>query len=212
MADAKKETIGEVLLKDVRLSFEHVFEPQEGIVDKKTGIKGEDRYSASFLFPKNTPHGKSVLAAVQAAMAQVRKAKWGDNQPKLKPNQLCLRDGNLEDWDGYDGNYFVSSSRPAKGTPPVVVDRDRTPLKGTEGKIYSGCFVNAIVRVWAQDDKDYGKRINASLEAVQFVRHGDAFGPRPVDPNEAFEDISDEFAEDIGVGGETDEEDEDLLG
>jgi hypothetical protein len=42
--------------------------------------------------------------------------------------------------------------------------------------------------VWAQDNK-YGKRINASLEAIQFVRHGEAFGAKPVIAEEVFDDL-----------------------
>jgi hypothetical protein len=56
-----------------------------------------------------------------------------------------------------------------------VVDRDRTPLTASDGKPYAGCFVNAVVELWAQDNQ-YGKRINASLGGVQFAADGDAFG------------------------------------
>ena len=48
--------------------------------------------------------------------------------------------------------------------------------------IYSGCMVNMVVQLWAQDHPEYGKRINANLKAIQFFEHGPAFsGAAPVD-------------------------------
>jgi hypothetical protein len=41
----------------------------------------------------------------------------------------------------------------------------------SSGKPYSGCYVNAVIELWAQDNK-FGKRINASLMGVQFLRDG----------------------------------------
>lgn len=214
-----KPVVGEVRLKDVRLSFAHLFEPQPGIFDKRTGKTSEPRWGANFLIPKNGAHGIAELAKIQAAAKEAKRAKWGDekNWPKLKPERLCLRDGDLEDYDGYDGHYYLSSGRQTKtkdgaeNPPPALVDRDKSRLEKKSGKLYSGCFVNAIVRIWAQDDPTYGKRINCSLEAVQFARHGDAFGARPVDPDEAFDDITEEFASDISDDEPAAEED-DLVG
>jgi len=49
------------------------------------------------------------------------------------------------------------------------------------GKPYAGCYVNMSIRLWAQDNQ-FGKRVNAQLRAVQFVKDGEAFGDKPVDP------------------------------
>lgn len=218
MADGKKKSIGEVRLKNVRLSFAHLFAPQKGITDPKTGVTSDPRWGANFLISKTTPEGKAELAKIKAAANEAKTAKWGaeENWPKLKPERLCLRDGDLEDYDGYAGHYYLSAGRPTKtrdgaeNPPPVLVDRDRSPLAASSGKLYSGCYVNAVVRLWAQDDKEFGKRLNASLEAVQFARHGDAFGAKPVDPNEAFEDISEEGEED-SIAAEPAEGDDELI-
>lgn len=181
---ADKENLGEVRLKNVRLSFANLFEPQQGIMDEATGKRGEPKYNCSFLIPKDTADGKAIMAALKKASAEVKEAKWGKNQPNLKPEKLCVRDGDLEAYDGYAGHFYVSSSNSRQ---PVLVDRDRSPLQKESGKLYSGCYVNAIVRIWAQDNQ-YGKRVNASLEAVQFLRHGEAFGAKPVDAMKAFDD------------------------
>ena len=130
--------------------------------------------------------------------------KWRDNIPNLKPDRLCVRDGDLESWDGYADCFFVSCNAVNQ---PVLIDRTKdargkwnelTKENGGPKKLYSGAWVNAIVRIWAQDDRQYGKRLNASVEAVQFNKHGDAFGGgKPVDPNEKFADVDEEVADDL---------------
>ena len=214
----KKDQVGEVRLKCVRLSFAHLFSPQAGILDKRTGKVSEPRWGASFLISKTTPEGKAETKKIKAAADAVKEAKWPGNWPRFKPEKLCFRDGDLEDYDGYEGHYYLSAGRNTKtkdgaeNPPPALVDRNpEDRLTKASGKLYSGCWVNAIIRIWAQDDPVYGKRLNASLEAVQFVRHGDAFGARPVDPMDAFDDISEEEGTDIGDEPEFEEE-EDLVG
>lgn len=215
-ATDKKPVLGELRLNNVRLSFPHLFSPQPGIVDKKTGKTSEPRWSACFLIPKATLHGKQQIKKYQAARDEAKFAKWGEekNWPKLKPERLCMRDGDLENYDGYGDMYYLAAGRAIKtkdgadNPPPSLVDRDpKVRLVRTSNKLYAGCYVNAIVRIWGQDDKDFGKRINASLEAVQFYDHGEPFGARPVDPEEAFADVSEEFAEEISAEEEFDNED-----
>lgn len=195
---ADKDRVGRVKLKNVRLSFPHLFEPQEGMVDDDTGKKGPDKYGASFLIPKETAEGKATLAAIKAAADGVKTEKWGKNPPKLKPEKICLRDGDQEDWDGYENHFYLTSSNTRQ---PVLIDRRKgvdgqwlrlldcngEPVPGALELLYAGCYVNAVVSLWAQDNK-HGKRINASLEAVQFLRHGEAFGAKPVNPDDSFDD------------------------
>ena len=84
-----------------------------------------------------------------------------------------MHDGNLKsNYDGFTGNMYVSSRGQMK---PTVINSDCTPLTAADGKPYSGCYVNAQVALWAQDN-GYGKRINAQLRGVQFLRDGEAFG------------------------------------
>ena len=178
----KTTTVGEVILKDVRLSFAQIFRAKAFNDDDS----GTPKFNCSFLIDKQK--GKAAIDMVKAAIREAAKAKWGDDIPKLKPDKFCLRDGDNEEWDGYAGCMYVSASNPHR---PTIVDRDRRPLTEDDGKPYSGCYVNAVIRVWAQDNK-WGKRINASLEAIQFVRHGEAFGARPVDADEVFDDLGDD--------------------
>lgn len=156
-----------VVLRDVRLAFgQGVFEPSS-IGD------GEPSFGCSFLMPKDHPSVKEIGAAIQ----QVAKEKWQDKAPAMlsqlkATDKICLHDGDTKaTYDGFAGNLFVSSSNRAR---PTVVDRNKTPLTQADGKPYSGCYVNAVVDVWPQDNK-WGKRVNATLLGVQFVRDGEAF-------------------------------------
>jgi hypothetical protein len=61
----------------------------------------------------------------------------------------------------------------------------------SDNKVYAGCVVNATVRLWAQDN-NYGKRINAQLRAIQFVKDGAQFGEGAVDVTKEFTALPDE--------------------
>lgn len=172
----------ELKLQNTRLAFAQLFEP------KQVNGEGKAAYSGSFLFGKDSPNVKAINAAIDA----VAKDKWGDKAAAtLKTlrgvDKVCLRDGDGKDnYEGFPGNFFISARNE---TRPLVLDRDKSPLTQDDGRPYSGCFVNAIMDIWAQDNK-YGKRINASLKAVQFVKDGDAFsGGAPASPD-AFDDLS----------------------
>lgn len=203
----------EVMLKDVRLSFaDNLFEPEMG--DKRTKGKHKGkipfRWSVNFLIPKSNT---VLIDAVKKALIEARDAKWPENPPKIKGDKLCLQDGDEVDYAGYADHFYVSASRTMYGTEDAdgKVKAPKRPFKIigsrkvknedgelkfpelSEGDAYSGCYVNAILRIWAQDDEDYGKRLNGSIEAVQFARHGEAFGGgKKVNVDEAFEDMGTE--------------------
>lgn len=204
---SEKSNVGEVHLKNVRLSFPALFEPE---VMQGSDGKAKPRYKANFLIDKSTPHGEANHKAIIAAIKAVRVEKWGEDYPKLKPNQLAYRDGNEENWDGYEGHWYVSANSP-ETRPPLVIDRNRSRLSAKSGRPYAGCYVNAIVRFWAQDDKEFGKRVNCSLEGVQFFKDGEAFGAPQIseDRFESFDDDSDFDADEPSSGGKSRHRDED---
>lgn len=162
------------LLTDVRLSFPVLFEP------KPFSAGDAPRYSAHGLI--RIDEQGELLAKVKVDMASAATAKWGEkwnNQSFRKSVRLCLFSGAEKDqYAGYDESVMVVSANanPEAGNPrPTIVDRDRSPLTAGDGKPYAGCYVNMLVSFWAQDNQ-YGKRINAQLLGVQFLRDGDAFG------------------------------------
>jgi hypothetical protein len=155
-----------IQLKNVRLSFPHLFQPQVQPDGKKS-------HSANFLMTPDHP-AKAELDAAIKAVASEKWAKKGDAElaALVAAQRICLRDGNTKAYDGYPGNWFLSSSSKQR---PEIYDKDGSAiLDESYGRPYGGCYVFAWVDVWAQDNQ-YGKRINATLMRVQFARDGDPF-------------------------------------
>lgn len=171
-----------LMLRDVRLTFPSIWKmsaPKGG---------GDAAFSASFLMP---PTHKQVKE-VKAAMLAVAKEKWGAKADAIykaldAADKLCLHNGDAKaEYEGFEGNLYVSTR---SKTRPTVFDGQRQELMEADGKPYSGCYVNASVELWAMDN-DFGKRVNAQLRGVQFLRDGDAFagGGKPADADE-FDEI-----------------------
>ena len=173
-------------VKNVRISFPKLFNAESFAGDPTS----KPAYSASFLLPPNHPQ----LKALKAAIVAVAKEKWAEKAPAMlkaieSKDASCLHDGNNKaDTDGYAGNFYLSAR---SYTRPLVIDRDKTPLTEADGVIYGGCFVNVLVDIYAQDSQ-FGKRINAVLKGVQFLRDGDSFGGGAPASPDAFDDLSDQ--------------------
>jgi len=178
------QPIGRILLKDVRLAFPNLFEP--------TTVNGEGkpRYSATLIIPADHPQ----LAEIRAKQEAVAKDKWRDKAAAIlrgleKQDKIALHDGDTKTkYDGFPGNFFISAAA-QENAAPTVIDRDRSPLSSKSGRPYPGCYVNASIELWVQDNA-YGQRINAQLRGIQFYRDGDSFSAgRPADADE-FEDVA----------------------
>lgn len=175
-------TSEKIPLNNVRLSFPKLFKARAFKEDQ------EPRFEAAFLLdPSNKDHAKTIKLIKDTANALLVE-HFGKTVPKGIKTCFGLSDETDKEYDGYEGMFWITSSNRQR---PVVVNRDRTPLTEADGVIYAGCYVNANITLWVQDNQ-YGKRINANLRSVQFVRDGEAFGVEPVDAEEEFEPLEDE--------------------
>lgn len=171
-----------ITLNDVRLSFPQLWTPKA-----MEGSESEPKFSATFILD-NTKHA-ATLDLIDATMDKLALDHW----KKKVPFKRCLKDGNEKaDKDGYgDGVSFINASRK---TRPAVVDRDPAiPVTEADGKVFAGCYVNAVIRLWVQDNR-FGKRVNAELLCVQYYREGEAFGAGKVNAEEEFRKIDEEVA------------------
>jgi hypothetical protein len=201
---AKDESVDEIVkITNGRLSFPKLFKP-------KSFREGQDpRFEATFLLDPSDAEHAPQIANVKAAAKRALVRKYGSVEqiPKgFKDKMFYADDGGDKDYDGYAGMFVVRTS--SKERVPVVDQRKR-PLAAEDGKPYAGCYVNAAFRIWVQDHKEYGKRVNATLKAVQFAKDGEAFGVKPLDTDEVFDDLSggEDDAGTIDTGGD----DEDFL-
>ncbi|MHA3050222.1 DUF2815 family protein [Acinetobacter sp. ANC 4641] len=177
-----------VKLSNVRLAFPKLFK-----AESVNG--GEPTFSAAFLFAAD----HSAVKDIKAAIDKVGEAKWGAKWAQIKKgleaqDKMALHDGDTKaDLAGYEGNLFINASNK---TRPLIIDRDKTPLDSADGKPYAGCYVNASIELWAQDNS-FGKRVNASLRGVQFLKDGDAFAGGGAASDDEFDDLAtDDLAED----------------
>lgn len=164
-----------MFIRNVRISFPSVFAPSS-----YDGSQ-EAKYSATFIVEKGSEAHRQIVAGIKDLIAQ----KW----PKRKPANLkiCLRDGSEKGHlDGFGEDVvFFNATNTAR---PLVLNRDKTPLVQEDGVLYAGCYVNAHIEFWAQDNQ-YGKRVNATLQGVQFRSEGPAFGGAPRVTADDFEDL-----------------------
>ena len=152
--------MSKIILKNVRVSFPSLF--------KKGSFNGEEtKYEATFLLNKEE-HADSI-AEIKAQIADLVKVNL--KGAKVPADKLCLRDGDEVEYDGYAGCYSIKCSTKKR---PIVIDRDRSPLTEDDNKPYGGCYVNASIDFWVQNNA-YGKRVNSTLLAVQFAKDGAPF-------------------------------------
>lgn len=150
-----------IKLNNVRLSFPSVF--------KKATFNGEEtKFEATLLINKETQ--ADLVQKVKSAVAE--KIKNDLKGAKISADRICFKDGDDIDYDGYADHYSIKA---ANNKRPLVIDADKTPLTEDDNRIYAGCYVNAIIELWAQDNS-WGKRINANLLGVQFAKDGEPFG------------------------------------
>ena len=153
-----------------RLSFPDLFEAVQ------YQGQGPFNYRASFLIDPSHPCKAQIDAAIQA----VAKEKWAAKAPQVlagivgNSQKCCFVDGNTKAYDGYAGTWALTATRPQEKGRPLVLDQAKQPLVAADGKPYAGCYVNASVEFWAQDNS-YGKAVRCTLLGVQFARDGDAF-------------------------------------
>lgn len=179
----------QITLKNVRLSFPSLFQAKS--FTGSDGKPTEPKFQAVFLLDKKQ-HAK-VIEQIEAQTDATAKEFFDGKLPKLKHRPV--RDGeDKEDKDGYGPDVaFISASSKRR---PQVVDRNPSmPLVEADNRPYAGCYVNAVISLWAFNHKLGGKGVSANLLAVQFLKDGDPFG-ETVNAEEAFENVESEEDED----------------
>lgn len=167
-----------IQLKNVRLSFPSLF--SRSVFDGKEG-----KFEATFLIPKSDKKTKTKIdTLIEDAIAAAK--------IKVPQDKRCLKDGDVADYDGYEECWSLKASANAR---PNIINRDRSQLSEDDGVLYAGCYVNAIIDVWVQNNS-WGKRVNANLYGIQFLKDGEAFGRGSVNVVDEFDDIDDDDDDD----------------
>lgn len=175
-------TAGQIRLENVRFTFvQSLFDA------KQVQGQGEAKFSCTALLPRDHPQLPAISEIVKAVAAGKWSAKADEMLKSLKAgDRLPLHDGDAKSqYEGYAGNYFINASNKMR---PLVIGPTREILTAADGKPYSGSYGNMIVQFWAQDNQ-FGKRINASLLGVQFVKDGPRLSGGGVAAADDFEPI-----------------------
>ena len=163
----------------VRLAFPALFKAE------KVGVDGDPRFSAAFPIDPSGSNAKLL----DKTITEVATAKWGPKADTILADIIDRRkccfakrplSKNGDVYGGFQGMYTLNASNQSR---PGVFNRDASMLTEADGVVYAGCYVDAEIDIWAQDNS-WGQRINATLRYVQFRAAADAFsGPPPVDPS-----------------------------
>lgn len=182
-----------VLLKNVRASYAHVFEPQA-----MTGSSEKPKYSVSIILPKDNASVESVKAAIKAAYELGIQTTWHGKKPKNFQNPLHDGDEEKDDDEAYQNAYYLNAK---SSTKPGVVKRvnGKNVTIDNEEEFYSGCWMYATVTFYPYSfaGKD---GVGVGLDNILKIKDGDYLGGRSSaendfadvdikDTEEAFDDI-----------------------
>ena len=178
--------IEKITLQNVRLSFPKLIEASS----QQPG--SPPKFSADFILPPNHPDFARFMQEVQKMAVET----WKEHAQSVL--QVCQADRKLrcfgqgaekidkktyKPYGGYDGGVYYISANSNADRPPVMARPDGTLVDASNSmerielarKLYGGCYVNAVVRPWPQDNQ-FGRAVRCELVALQFLKDGEAFG------------------------------------
>lgn len=188
-----------IFLPDVRCAFLRLDQP-DYYQGKKQSDRDQRRWDATGLIPATSPLKKMIDDAIRAEA----KAKWANKADAVLASVLtsaktcCFVDGATKpDYDGYAGNWALTSHRRESDGRPLVFDNDKTPIfkpdgtlyDGKAGRMFSGCYVNLSVEIYAYE-AGTNRGIGCGLLGIQRVRHGDSFGGSSAPNPDAFGEVA----------------------
>lgn len=182
-----------IMLRNVRLSYEHIFTPSA--FDDSQDAK----YSATLIIPKD----HADLAALKRAMFEAGQETFpADFKPGAWPKgyTCSLKDAD-KDTDGsgtilaekneaYKGCYILEANSTRR---PMVVGRKKEVIVEEDGIIYSGCYINVSLAAAGYTFGKVKKGVKCYLNGVQFVKDGERFGADASADFEALDGDDDDF-------------------
>ncbi|MDB9741478.1 DUF2815 family protein [Akkermansiaceae bacterium] len=192
-----------ILAKDVRMSFNDLYQA-------KAVNDGDPKFSITAICSDATKlkvtnaDGEKVLldhSKMKNLIDKVLIEKLGKVPAKFKNWAYCKADGsygareeytdkNGDWWGGFDENtFYISASKRGDKAPNgiQVIDQGRETIEANSGKLFSGCYVNLILDLYAIESKT-GVSVQFSLEAVQLLRKGEPLGISQVDAKNEFDE------------------------
>lgn len=166
----------EMILKNVRITTFG----QQTIYTARSFEGGNDPtayYSLNAIIPKNHPQ----IPEIEAHMLKAAVAKFGEKKATatLKAAKLIgkvpFRDGDAKaDYDGFEGNMFLSARTAVDKGRPTVFDNLRNPVvAGDPNSPYDGSYCDIKISFYGYAKGSNG--VGCGLKGVQFRANGDRF-------------------------------------
>lgn len=202
MAMARSE---EFKLENMRLSFPNLVKPQQ--IEDKGVVKV--KYNATLLWPKTAGglglFGKTASGEkldIASVALKVATEQWGEKAGEWIKNgtiKTPFLDGDGpqgvnkksgERHAGYEGHRFIRTSA-NEDRKPRLFDKKLNPVTDLD-TLYPGCYVNAVVNMYAWEHPQNGKGLSFGVSLVQFAKDGERLGGGGVNPSDFLESIDDE--------------------
>lgn len=155
-----------------RLSYANIWEARQSMEGDKM------QYSCCLLIPKTDT---ATIQCLQKLMTKIESeavtTKWGGKKPASYAHPL-LRDGDTDPTKGGDSNYagcYFINAKANADHPPKIIDARCNPVMNRD-EVYSGCYANVKVSIYAYNNPKGGKGLSAGLVAVQKTKDGARLG------------------------------------
>ena len=182
-----KETEKKIMLRSVRCAYPQLF------LFFTNKFSGKEEYSVRVMIPESD---KAQLEKIRSTIEKAFINKFGPEKGPRKfkaamesKNTRCLQ------YDDENGYYYINLKRRAQDGRPVVLDRNKSPLAASDGRLYGGCYINATVEFWCYDNASTGA--GCTLLGVQFVKDGEPFSGASQPSEDDFDDLGDDGDDDM---------------
>lgn len=167
-----------VILENVRGSFVYLLEPY-AFKDHPN----DPRYRITALIPKDSDQLKLIRRAIKQAAVE----KFGE-KVNMEALKLCLRDGDTQDKDGYEGHYFINTSNKQEVS---IRNQQNQPADEEDLKDYcfSGAYFHISINFVGYDAK-VQKGVAAYVNSVMLHKKGDRLGGDRGDPKSDFQEFA----------------------
>lgn len=193
-------TTGEIRLDMVRGSYVHAL---KAFKKKNAPADQEGKFGIVGLLPKETH-----AAAKDACVARIAELCKENKVAKVATDDKFIRNGDDSAKPEYEDHFTVNAS---ELRPPKLRDRQGNLLdRNSDAEqirdlFQSGHWFNILIRPWFQDN-EHGKKVNAGLIGIQFVKKDKTFGQGEIDESDAWDTVDDG---DDGMGSSTTTVDDD---
>ena len=158
-----------IMLKNVRLSYAHVWEPQAPING------GDPKYSASLIISKSDT---ATLKMIEEKITELLKTEG--------PAKF----GGKRDDEAYRDSMFMNASSKMR---PGIVDQNVEPIIDRD-EVYSGVYANVSVELYLFNVNG-NRGVACGLGNIQKVRDGEALGGGAIKAESEFAVVDDDASD-----------------